>query len=48
MTEFLPPALILLVGAILIGPLRGHWRSAIVLGTPLLTLSLARWKRPQD
>ncbi len=45
MTEFLPPALILLVGAILIGPLRGHLRSAVVLVAPLLTL-WAVWQVP--
>ena len=45
MTEFMPPALILLVGAILIGPLRGHLRSAVVLVAPLLTL-WAVWQVP--
>jgi len=45
MTEFLPPALILLLGALLIGPARGAWRSAIVLVTPLLTL-VAIWQVP--
>ena len=45
MTEFLPPALILLVGAILIGPLRGHLRSVVVLVAPLLTL-WAVWQVP--
>ena len=45
MTEFLPPALILLAGAILIGPLRGHLRSAVVLVAPLLTL-WAVWQVP--
>ena len=38
MPEFLPPALILLIAAILIGLLRGHWRSAVVLIAPLITL----------
>jgi len=45
MTEFLPPALILLLGALLIGAARGAWRTAIVLVTPLLTL-LAIWQVP--
>ena len=45
MTEFLPPALILLAAAILIGPLRGHLRSAVVLVAPLLTL-WAVWQVP--
>ncbi len=45
MVEFLPPALILLATALLIGPLRGHWRSAAVLGAPLATL-WAVWQVP--
>ncbi len=45
MPEFLPPALILIAGAVLIGPLRGHLRSAVVLGAPLLTL-WAVWQIP--
>jgi multicomponent Na+:H+ antiporter subunit D len=45
MIELLPPALILLGGAILVGPLRGHWRSAVVLIAPLLTL-WAVWQVP--
>lgn len=46
MTEFmLPPALVLLVGAVLIGLLRGYWRAAIVLAAPLLTL-WAVWQIP--
>ena len=45
MTEFLPPALILLAGAVLIGPLHGRWRAAVVLGAPLLTL-WAVWQVP--
>jgi multicomponent Na+:H+ antiporter subunit D len=45
MISMLPPALILLFGALFIGPLRGHWRSAVVLGTPLLTL-WAVWQVP--
>jgi len=44
-TDVLPPALILLVGAILVAPLRGHRRSAVVLGAPLLTL-LFVWQVP--
>jgi multicomponent Na+:H+ antiporter subunit D len=45
MTEFLPPALILLLGALLIGPTRGALRTAVVLITPLLTLA-AVWQVP--
>ena len=45
MPEFLPPALILLTGAILVGLLRGHWRTAVVLIAPLATL-LAVWQVP--
>ena len=42
MIDLLPPALILLLGALLIGPTRGRLRTAIVLAAPLLTL-LAIW-----
>jgi multicomponent Na+:H+ antiporter subunit D len=45
MIDFLPPALILLLGALLIGPARGAWRTAVVLLTPLLTLA-AIWQVP--
>lgn len=45
MTEFLPPALILIAAAFLIGPTRGNVRNAIVLGAPLLTL-WAIWQVP--
>ena len=45
MIEFIPPALILLLGALLIGPARGAWRTAVVLVTPLLTLA-AVWQVP--
>ena len=45
MPEYLPPALILLVGALLIGLLRGHFRAAVVLLSPLLTL-WAIWQVP--
>ena len=45
MVEFLPPALILIVAAFLIGPTRGVVRDAIVLGAPLLTL-WAIWQVP--
>jgi multicomponent Na+:H+ antiporter subunit D len=45
MFEVMPPALIMVAGAILIGLLRGHWRSVLVLGTPLLTL-WAIWQIP--
>ena len=45
MFELFPPALILLLGALLIGPTRGHVRSAVVLVTPLITL-WAVWQVP--
>ncbi|MFT6958838.1 MAG: multicomponent Na+:H+ antiporter subunit D [Halieaceae bacterium] len=45
MPEFLPPAFILLAGALLIGLTRGHWRSTVVLAAPLLTL-WAVWQIP--
>ncbi len=45
MFELLPPALILLFGALLVGPLRGHWRTAVVLIAPLITL-WAVWQVP--
>ena len=45
MFELVPPALILLLGALLIGPARGHVRSAVVLLTPLVTL-WAVWQVP--
>lgn len=45
MIEQLPPALVLLLGALLIGLVRGHLRDAVVLLTPLLTLWLV-WQVP--
>jgi multicomponent Na+:H+ antiporter subunit D len=45
MIDFLPPALIMLFGALLIGPARGAWRTAVVLLTPLLTLWVI-WQVP--
>jgi multicomponent Na+:H+ antiporter subunit D len=45
MIDFIPPALILLTGALLIGLTRGALRTAVVLITPLLTL-LAVWQVP--
>ena len=38
MLKTLPPALILVAGALLLGPLRGHARSAVLLLAPALTL----------
>ena len=38
MIDLLPPAMILLLGALLIGPTRGRLRTAVVLAAPLLTL----------
>jgi multicomponent Na+:H+ antiporter subunit D len=45
MIELLPPALILLLGALLIGPMRGVARTGVILLAPLLTL-LAIWQVP--
>ena len=45
MAEFLPPALILIAAAFLIGPSRGVFRDVVVLGAPLLTL-WAIWQVP--
>lgn len=45
MIDFIPPALILLAGALLIGLTRGPLRTAVVLLTPLLTLA-AVWQVP--
>jgi len=45
MIDFLPPALIMLLGALLVGPARGAWRTAVVLLTPLVTLA-AIWQVP--
>jgi multicomponent Na+:H+ antiporter subunit D len=38
MLELIPPAIFMIVAALLIGPARGHLRSAIVLVAPLITL----------
>jgi len=43
--DFLPPALILLLGALLIGLTRGALRTFVVLAAPLLTLA-AVWQVP--
>jgi len=45
MFDVLPPALIMVVGAMLIGVARGHWRSLLVLSTPLVAL-WAVWQVP--
>ncbi len=45
MFDVWPPALIMVAGAILIGIVRGHWRTLIVLGAPLLAL-WAIWQIP--
>jgi len=45
MFDVLPPALIMVAGAVLIGIARGHWRSLLVLGTPLVAL-WAVWQVP--
>ncbi len=45
MTEFLPPAIVMVLGAVLIGAFRGHLRTLFVLGTPLLAL-WAIWQIP--
>ena len=46
MLELIPPALFLLLGAALIGPAKGHLRTAIVLVAPLVTL-WAIWMLPE-
>ncbi len=38
MFELIPPAIFMIIAAVLIGPARGRVRDAIVLGAPLLTL----------
>lgn len=45
MIDFLPPALIMMLGGLLIGPSRGVLRTVIILLTPLLTL-WAIWQVP--
>ena len=45
MLEFMHPALLMLLGALLIGPARGMLRSALVLLVPLATLALI-WQVP--
>ena len=45
MLELLPPALVMVAGAIFIGFTRGHLRTLFILGTPLLTL-WAVWQIP--
>jgi multicomponent Na+:H+ antiporter subunit D len=45
MTEMLPPALIMIVAAMLIGPFKGHFRTTVLLAAPLLTL-WAIWQVP--
>jgi multicomponent Na+:H+ antiporter subunit D len=45
MFDVLPPALVMLGGAVLIGLTRGHLRNLFVLGTPLVTL-WAVWQIP--
>jgi multicomponent Na+:H+ antiporter subunit D len=45
MSELISPALILVLAALAIGPLRGHLRTAVILLAPLLTL-WAIWQVP--
>ena len=45
MIDFLPPALVLLLGALLIGPARGALRTTVILLVPLATL-VAIWQVP--
>ncbi|SMF09733.1 multisubunit sodium/proton antiporter, MrpD subunit (TC 2.A.63.1) [Alteromonadaceae bacterium Bs31] len=45
MPELISPALIMIMAALAIGPLRGHFRTAIILLAPLLTL-WAIWQVP--
>jgi multicomponent Na+:H+ antiporter subunit D len=45
MFELIPPAVFMIVAALLIGPARGHLRTAIVLAAPLATLWFV-WQVP--
>ena len=45
MFDVLPPALVMVAGAAVIGIVRGHWRTLLVLGTPLAAL-WAVWQVP--
>ncbi len=45
MPELIPPAIYLILAALLIGPARGHLRTAIVLAAPLITLWFV-WQVP--
>ena len=45
MFELIPPAVYMIVAALLIGPARGHLRTVIVLAAPLLTLWFV-WQVP--
>ena len=45
MLEMIPPAIFMILAALLIGPARGHLRSAIVLAAPLITLWFV-WQVP--
>ncbi len=45
MLESIPPAILLLIGALLIGPTRGHWRTLVILVTPLIAF-WAIWQVP--
>jgi len=45
MFELIPPAVFMIVAALLIGPARGHLRTAIVLAAPLITLWFV-WQVP--
>ena len=45
MFDVLPPALVMVAGAVLLGLARGHWRSGIVLVAPLVAL-WAVWQIP--
>ncbi|MGI9331053.1 MAG: Na(+)/H(+) antiporter subunit D [Gammaproteobacteria bacterium] len=46
MIDWVPPGLIMLAGALLVALTRGHWRSLVLLATPLLTLWVI-WQLPE-
>ncbi|MBT8083229.1 MAG: Na(+)/H(+) antiporter subunit D [Gammaproteobacteria bacterium] len=45
MFDVLPPALVMVAGAVMLGLVRGHWRTGFLLGTPLVAL-WAIWQIP--
>lgn len=45
MLEFMPPAVVLILAAALVGPLKGPWRTAVLFAAPVLTLWFV-WQVP--